>query len=303
MNHSTTPYPFIFFGTSRFSVIALETLAKNGIVPSAIITTPDKPKGRKLILTAPETKIYGQEHNIPVYQFEKLVPEAVEEIRVLSQKLSIQWFLVASYGLIIPQSVLDIPSWGTINIHPSLLPAYRGATPLQQAILDDLANTGVTIMKMDAKMDHGPIILQEQRIHNPQNSSDYWPKKYIDLETELAKQSAELLAKHLADIIEGKIVPKEQDHDQATFTKKIQKENGLIDLSKLSGDEGRKAYLRFMAFHLWPTCFAFVVKNGKTIRIKITDARWNSETTSMQILKVIPEGQKEVGYEEFMKRI
>lgn len=293
---------FIFFGTSRLSVIVLETLAIHGLIPKAIITSPDRPKGRKLILTPPLTKIYGDKQNIPVLQFEKLDSDAIDKIKSICGPSVIDFFLVASYGLIIPQAVLDIPKFGTLNIHPSLLPKYRGATPIQQAILDDEKNTGITIMLMDAKMDHGPILIQEKRIDIAGVPGLSWPKKYDDLEEELAVQAANILEQNIDKILSGEIVPVEQNHADATFTKKIQKPDGLIHIDKLSGEEGYKQFLKFNAFHTWPTCFFFVEKGGAPMRVKITDAIWSAEENTMKILKVIPEGQKEVAYSEFLKR-
>lgn len=291
-------HPFIFFGTSRLSVIVLQELAKHGQVPVAIITTPDTPQGRKLILTPTETKQYGIEHNIPVYTFAKLDIDAVSQIETISKDLGVDYFLVASYGLIIPQSILDIPPHGVLNIHPSLLPMYRGATPIQQAILDDTKETGVTIMKMDAKMDHGPIYIQAKR-----KDVELWPIGYLALEEELAKQSVEIFIHTIADICSNRLTQQEQNHAEATFTKKITKEQGLIDITKLYGNEGYVQYLKYLAFEVWPGTFFFVHKKDVQIRVKIKKAHWDSELSQFSIDTVIPEGQKEVSYPEFLKRI
>lgn len=296
---------FIFFGTSRLSVIVLEELAKHGLIPTAIITTPDRPKGRKLILTPPLTKDYAIKNNIPVYQFEKLDNTAIEQIKSISKNSA--FFLVASYGLIIPKDILDIPSFGTINIHPSLLPKYRGATPLQQALLDDAKNTGITIMLMDEKMDHGPILIQENRLNK------IWPLSYDDLEEELAILAAKILSRNIDKILNKEITPTPQNHELATFTKKIKKESGEININKLSGDDGYKQFLKFCAYKTWPTTFFFVEKTHKSnttnvnqtkkLRVKITDANWDNLNNTMEILKVIPEGQKPISYNEFIKKI
>lgn len=314
-------YPYIFFGSSRLSLIVVEALCKAGISPLAIVTTTDKPKGRKLILTPPEVKIFGQEHNIPVLQFEKLNENAVTEIgNVLKNYKDLQtstenikdtlsaktFFLVASYGLIIPQSVLDLPEFGTLNIHPSLLPAYRGASPLQQALIDDVKDTGVTIMLMDAKMDHGPIILQEKRHAHMAD----WPKLYPDFESELALQGTRMIIDNISEILDGSIVPKEQDHGLATFTKKFQKTDGLLDINKLAGPEGYQQFLRFNALYEWPGTYFFAKLAKKNddvtetdIRVKITAAHWDAAANLMEIEKVIPEGQKETLWSEFRKKI
>ncbi len=282
------------------SVIVLDELMKHGILPGAIVTSMDKPKGRKLILTPPEVKDFGDEHRIPVFQFEKLNAEAITLIDDFIQKRKglnpIEYFLVASYGLIIPQSVLDLSPSCVFNIHPSLLPEYRGATPLQQAILDDRSDTGVTIMEIDAQMDHGPIILQEKR-----DATELWPKRYADFEEEMARRGARMIAKNIRDILDKKIIPKQQNHDLATFTKKINKSDGEIDISKeaLCGEVGRKQFLKFNAYYEWPTTYFF----AKEKRIKITDAIWDDIAKEMKIIKVIPEGQKETLWSEFKKKL
>lgn len=285
---------FVFFGTSELSVIVLKKLQSVGLIPSAIITTPDKPKGRKLVLTPPDSKVFGMEHNIPVLQFAKLDEDAIAEIK----KIECDFYLVASYGLIIPQSILDIPKLGVLNIHPSLLPMYRGASPIQQAILDDRHATGITIMKMDAKMDHGPILYQAKR----QNQLD-WPKTYTELEHELAIQATNALLHILPSFLKKQIIEIEQNHGDATFTKKIQKVDGLIDTEKLTGEIGRAQFLKFCAYEVWPTTYFIIKKQGVDTRIKITKAHWDRESASMMIDRVIPEGQKETDYGDFLERV
>lgn len=348
---------FIFFGSSRLSVIVLDELSKHGIKPAAIVTIPDRPKGRKLILTPPEAKTFGEERGIPVFQFDRLNADAVDAIRTFMIKTAsadssgknidaIRYFLVASYGLIIPQAVLDLPftasvtdadssgALGTLNVHPSLLPEYRGATPMQQALLDDRADTGVSIMLLDALMDHGPIFLQEKRSDNksPDANVSTWPKRYADLEDEMARQGARMIAENIDAMLDGSLKPQEQDHAKATFTKKIDKTDGLIGTNEsanngisiaeldaqLASDIGRKNFLKFNAYYEWPNTFFFAKTKGvsndtasesdnKPIRIKITDAAWNESANDgageMTILKVIPEGQKETLWSEYKKKL
>ncbi len=353
---------FIFFGSSRLSVIVLDELSKHGIKPAAIVTIPDRPKGRKLVLTPPEVKTFGEERGIPVFQFEKLNADAVDAIRALMTKTAsadaggnnsdtIRYFLVASYGLIIPQAVLDLPfaagsvgensvgALGTLNVHPSLLPEYRGATPMQQALLDDHADTGVSIMLLDALMDHGPIFLQEKRgadegsdddgaNGNADTDATRWPKRYADLEDEMARQGARMIASNIDAMLDGTLKPKEQDHTKATFTKKIDKADGLIGANEgvnlaelhaqLKGNIGRKNFLKFNAYYEWPNTYFFAKtksavsdaaseSDNKPIRIKITDAAWdesaNDGAGEMTVLKIIPEGQKETLWSEYKKKL
>ena len=165
----------VFFGTPKFSVQIMEKLKGNDLTPSLLITTPNKPKGRKLILTPPETKIWAEENKIKVLQPTKLKdPEFLKEMSANNWDL----FIVASYGKIIPKEILDMPKYGTINVHPSLLPRLRGASPMQSAILSE-DKTGVTIMLMDEEMDHGPILIQKDL------EIDNWPPNIEELEEKL----------------------------------------------------------------------------------------------------------------------
>jgi len=275
---------FAFFGTSHFSKIILEKLKEGGLVPSLIITTPDKPKGRGLKLTESEVKIWAKENGIEVLQPEKLDGSFI--LRLSSCACDI--FIVASYGKIIPKEILELPKYKSINVHPSLLPRYRGASPLQGQILNDEKEIGTTIMLMDEKMDHGPIL--DQTLVNIE-----MPLPYHALEEKLAEASAELLVKVLPAYINGQILPQEQDHDQATFCKMIKKEDGLLDMSA----DPYKNYLKFLAFGEWPGVYYFQNIKDKDARIKITEAEFENE--QFVIKRVIPEGRKEMNYENFVR--
>ncbi|TSC60913.1 MAG: methionyl-tRNA formyltransferase [Parcubacteria group bacterium Gr01-1014_107] len=143
---------FVFWGTDEFAVTVLETLKNKGLRLQLIITAPDKPKGRKLIVTPPPAKLWAKENNISLLQPEKLDFEFCRRLSVVGCEL----FLVASYGRILPKKIINLPPHKTLNIHPSLLPRLRGPSPIQQTILRE-EKPGVTIIKMDEKMDHGPI--------------------------------------------------------------------------------------------------------------------------------------------------
>lgn len=276
--------PFIFFGTSEFSVIVLETFRGRGMLPHAIVTTPDRPQGRHMIVTPPPTKKWAQVHGIKVFQFEKLDADAVATLQ--NERVNI--FVVASYGKIIPQSILNIPLHGALNIHPSLLPKYRGASPLQSMILADDMDTGVTIIKMDALMDHGPIVAQQKV------AQANWPVSWRALEHSLAISGAQLLADNIERYILNVSELKEQKHEQATFTKKIVKEDGLIDITK-----DRESYLKYQAYLGWPGVFFYTERKGKNIRVAIKEAKFEDDT--FIITRVTPEGGKEISYEEFKK--
>lgn len=276
---------YAFFGSSRFSCLVLDELLSAGFKPALIITTPDKPSGRKLALTPPPTKVWADTHSIPCFQPDKL---KTDEVRETLSALYADLFIVASYGKIIPQEVLNIPKRGTLNVHPSLLPKLRGATPLQSAILSE-EETGVTIIQLDEQVDHGPILGAEKY------TSTNWPPPVDILEADLAKIGGQLLAKLIPDRISGALKATEQDHSKATFTKKISKEDGLIDLS---GDPITNLK-KIRAYAGWPTAYFFADHNGKKIRVVIKEAE--IENGALKISRVIPEGKKEMSYEDFLR--
>jgi methionyl-tRNA formyltransferase len=268
-----------FFGSDQFSILVAEELLQAGFTFTTVITVPDKPQGRKMILTPSPFKVWAQEKNIPVLQPETLDENFAETLRETDANL----FIVASYGLIVPKHILDIPRYKTLNVHPSLLPYYRGATPLETAILDDTKHTGVTIMEMDEKMDHGPIV--SQIVHNITE----WPTK-PELLTLLAQQGGEELVHIIPEWIQGTRSTTPQDHSIATFTKKIQKSDGELHLN----DDDYTNYRKYLAFQPWPGTFFFKEENGKQVRYKITKARFENGTFVIE--RVIPEGKKEQEY-------
>jgi len=283
-----------FFGTSMFSVGVLSALKDNGIIPELIVTAPDKPQGRKLAITPPPVKIWAQQNNIPVLQPEKLDDSLRSTLYALGSTL----FIVASYGKIIPRTILDIPQFGTLNVHPSLLPKLRGASPIQNAILTE-DKTGVTIMLVDEKMDHGPIVAQKEVPISP------WPPKESILENTLAYEGGKLLAEIIPKWIKGKIEARAQDHDKATYTRKFRKEDGLVALT----DDPIMNFRKIQAFEVWPRAYFFTERHGpkapngawasKKIRVVITDAELTGG--KLVIKKVIPEGKKEMRYEDFLR--
>lgn len=279
---------FVFWGTPDVASKTLDILKENGYMPSLIITSPDKPQGRKMLLTPPPVKVWAQENNIPYIQPEKLTKKDIDiALGTFSQsdnKNIPDLFLVVAYGKIIPEEIINIPKLGSINIHYSLLPKYRGASPVESAILNGDTETGVTIQKMEYKMDSGPIIATEKVDILPE-------EKAVELRECLIKIGGELLIKILPDFIENKITLIPQDEARATFCKKIKKEDGLMDLNA----EAKLNYNKFRAYATWPRTFFFV--NDK--RIIITDA--TLENNQFVIKKVLPEGRKEIKYEDFLK--
>jgi len=274
-----------FFGNSRFSVFCLEEMKNLGQIPDIIITTPDRPMGRKMQLVKSETKVWAEENNISFIEQEKLKDESF-----LKKIKGCDLFIVASYGKIVPKIILDMPKYGVLNIHPSLLPKYRGPSPLQEQILNDEKNIGVTVMLMDEQIDHGPIITQAKvEISN-------WPVNLLELKQILAKMGIKLLIDKLDSWINKKIEAKEQDHSQATFTKKIEKNDGLLDLEFGKPYEN---YLKTKAYYPWPGTFFFINKDDKKIRVLIKESEYVDG--AFHILKVLPEGKKEMSYEDFLR--
>ena len=227
-------------------------LLSRGFDIISVITAQDKPVGRKQILTPPPVKKWALENNLSVLQPDKIrKPEWIEKIKELNPDL----IILVAYGQIIPKEILDIPKYKALNIHPSLLPKYRGASPIQSVILNGETETGVCLMIMDAEMDHGPIIQSSKfKVQSTKTT-------FKELSKNLSDLGAELLIKTLPDYIEGKIKPQEQDHAQATLCKLIKKEDGKIDWNKSAEEIERQ----IRAFQEWPESYTDF--NGKILKI------------------------------------
>ncbi|MBP9803088.1 MAG: methionyl-tRNA formyltransferase [Candidatus Pacebacteria bacterium] len=271
---------FVFFGTPEVASKTLEILKESGYLPSLIITSPDRPSGRGMKMTSSPTKVFAIENNIPYLTPEKLNDEVYQKL----QNENADLFIVVAYGKILPERFINLPKIYTINIHYSLLPKYRGASPVESAILNGEQETGISIQKMAFKMDTGPILLEEKvKIQNDEKTQE--------LRGRLIEIGGKLLAKNLPKIFENALSICEQDEMQASYCNKINKEDGLIDLN---GD-GVKNYNKFRSYFAWPKTFFFV--NDKRVIIK--DAKL--ENGKFIILRVIPEGKKEISYEDFLK--
>ena len=280
---------FAFFGTDNFSVGVLDELKKAGLLPKIIITSPDKPKGRGLKITPPPVKLWAIENKIDFLQPEKL--DEKFNLEIGNWKLEIG--VVASYGKILPAKILASFPKGTLNVHPSLLPKYRGASPIQAQILNDEKKVGITIILMDEKMDNGPVLARrELEIPSPNNQIP----NNKELAKKLAEEGGKLLAETLPKWLAGEIKPITQDNSQATFCQKITKEDGLIDLNS----DSRQNFLKIQAFAGWPGAYFFVEQNGKKIRMKITKASFVNG--QLKIESVIPEGKKETPFSQFNAR-
>lgn len=292
MNQKETNKPrFAFWGTDEFSITILEQLKQAGHLPSIIITVPDQPQGRKMISTPPLAKTWAEQNNIDLFQ-----PANLKELdKNTNDKLNqpYDFFLIASYGKIIPEQILTIPKHGSLNIHPSLLPKYRGPSPLETAILNGDKETGVTIMLVDAEMDHGPILAQEKIELN-----DLY--NFVNLRDRLATLGTDLLLRILPNYLNNRHRPQEQDHDQATLTKKFTKEDGYLDPQT----PAISRYRKFLALNPWPgTYFDYPGPQGK-IRLIVKEAHLETNNNDEEKIiydQVIPAGRKEMSWDAFLK--
>ncbi len=307
---STHQPKIIFFGTSDFAAVILERLYQSKTVEIILaVTQPDQPVGRHQTPTPPPVKILADQLGLPVIQPAKLD----EQTALLLKKYSADLFLVAAYGLIIPHYILNIPRLGCLNIHPSLLPLYRGPSPIQTCLLNGDQVTGVSLMLLDAKMDHGPIIAQ---IKSPLAPDD----NYETLATKLADQSAVLLLDTFPKIFANQIKPQEQNHAAATFTKIITKQDGRIGWN----NNAQKIYNQWRAYFLWPSIFSPMKINDRDILIKFNEIKISNEqppntytpgqllihnkkllaacgsNTYLEILQLQPEGKKVMAAQSFI---
>jgi len=277
---------FVFFGTPELSVEILEHLKSKGMVPALIITNPDKPQGRKMVVTPPPVKVWALSEKITVLQPEDLKsPDFLNALK----RVEIDLFVIVAYGKIVPKEVLSIPPKGSLNIHYSLLPKYRGASPIETAILNDDRETGISILLLDEKMDHGPIVA-EKSVSVPN-----WPPNSSELRSLCNKVGGELLAETIPKWIAGGIKAQEQDHTKATYAKKITKGDGLVDLNS----DSYKNFLKIQAYKIWPQAYFFADVRGKKTRVIITDAVYTDG--KLVIKRVTPEGKKEISYSDFTK--
>jgi methionyl-tRNA formyltransferase len=277
---------FAYFGTSLFSIIVLDELKNKGFIPKLIVTVSDKPKGRKLKLTPPETKVWAENEKVPYIQLKTLKGEESEKLIRSFSPDGFDLFIVASYGKLIPKNILEIPKHKTLNVHPSLLPKLRGPSPIESAILRE-NETGVSIMVLDEEMDHGPLISQKK-------VEMEWPPYADKLEETLAKLGGEMLREVIPGWISGEIEEKEQNHDMATLCQKIQKTDGEINFSDSPDTNLRK----IRAYNVWPGAYFFY--GPEKMRVIVKKAR--VENGELVLEKVLPEGRKEMDYRDFLNR-
>jgi methionyl-tRNA formyltransferase len=276
---------FVFFGTPELATVVLDALESAGYLPALVVTTPDQKKNRGMQLTASPVKQWANKRGI-----ETIAPETLDDstVEILRSK-NCDLFIVIYYGKVLPKIILNIPLRGTLNIHFSLLPRWRGTSPVRAAILNDDRGIGTSIILLDEKIDHGPVIAQKN-IVVPE-----WPPRAQEMEMLATRESAKLLIEILPSWLAGDIQAHEQNHDVATYCPTITKEVGLLNLS----DDPYKNLLKVRAFDTTVGTYTFFERNGKKIRVGILDA--HLENGSFIIDTVKPEGKKEMRYAEFLR--
>lgn len=289
----------VYMGTPDFAVPALKALAAAHEV-AAVFTQPDKPVGRKQILTPPDVKVCAQELGIPVCQPASMkTAEALEQLRSFAPEV----IVVAAYGQILPKAVLEVPRFGCVNIHGSLLPKYRGAAPIQQAVLNGDAVTGVTTMLMDEGLDTGDILLTKETPIGENETAD-------ELFDRLSRLGGELILETLAALEQGALTPRRQDDALATHTSKIDKSCCPVDFTR----PARQIHNQIRGLYSWPVATAHI--GGK--RVKIHRARLSEKQGApgtvlslrplviacgegaVELLALQPEGKKKMTAEAFV---
>jgi methionyl-tRNA formyltransferase len=249
----------VFMGTPELAAVSLRALiASRASEIAGVVTQPDQPKGRGLKLQPSPVKEFAQQENLPVLQ-----PERARDENFIRQLTALQPELiaVAAYGQILPKAILELPRFGCLNVHTSLLPKYRGAAPIQHAILNGDAETGVTIMKMDAGLDTGDVLTQERtQITAADNSQT--------LHDRLAAIGANLLVRTIPDFVAGKIQPLPQPSEGVTYAAKIKKQDGQIDWTQ----PARVIWNRARAMVPWPGAFTYSSEPSQPQLLKIWDA-------------------------------
>ena len=239
----------VFFGTPQFAVPSLEQLIQSAHDVVGVVTQPDRPRGRGQKVTDAPVKMTAVQHGLPVFQPARLRdPEVNETLTRWAPELGV----VAAYGKILPESVLNLPRFGMINVHASLLPRYRGAAPVQRAVIDGMPETGVTIMRMVLDLDAGGMFAKVTRPIGSDETSDI-------VERDLAHLGASLLLDVIDDLAAGRAVEEPQDDSLSTYASKITKEEGLIDWTLAAAD----IHNRVRGLYPWPHAFSYL--NGERL--------------------------------------
>ncbi|MEX2369227.1 MAG: methionyl-tRNA formyltransferase [Candidatus Paceibacterota bacterium] len=276
------PIPFVYFGTPEISARVLSILENNGLTPTMVVTAPDKPQGRGQKVSASPVAKWAEERNISVLKPERIDSDFINTLMTAAPQGGWPLFVVFAYGHILPQEVIHLPNHNTLNLHPSLLPKFRGPAPIRSAILE-ADETGVSIIELDERMDHGPIIAQDQVV-----VSD-WPPAYPELEQLLINAGGKLLAQTIPAWTEGKLNPTPQKEVEATYSHKFTASDGEINLSA----DPEKNLRKIRAFTDWPKAHFFA--DGKRVLIK----KAHLEEGKLVIDVVQPAGSTEMTYKDY----
>lgn len=296
----------VFMGTPDFSVPVLKQIIDDGYEVIGVVTQPDRPVGRKKVLTPPPVKVEAEKQGIPVYQPEKIrQPDELEKVLALKPDL----IVTAAFGQILPKELLDAPKYGCINVHASLLPELRGGAPIHYSILQGKEKTGITIMYMAEKLDAGDILTQ---VEVPITETD----TVGTLHDKLSEAGSKLLSETLPKLLNGELNPIKQNEEEATFAYNIKREQEKIDWSKT----GEEIYNHIRGLNPWPV--AYTTFDGKVVKI------WNSKKvkhakseepgtiirleedgivvasgndTAVKITELQPSGKKKMPAEQFLR--
>jgi len=280
-----------YFGGEPIGVPVLKELMTCGIKPKLIVCNPDRPSGRGQKLTPTPLKVFGSENNIEVFQ-----PDSIKSESQIPQLTLVSWdlFVVVAYNHLMPKWLIDLPKHQTINVHPSMLPLRRGPNPIRSAIIeDDRTAIGVSIILMDEEMDHGPIIAQKPLPISDKN----WPIDGRILDKELANLGGTLLANIIPNWIEGKITPTPQEHTKATYTTKMSKTDGELEIDPFDlpiGEEARLMYRKIQGYAGFPGTFFFYDNK----RVKINEAKLINN--QLRLVSVTPEGKKTCSFDQWL---
>lgn len=249
--------PFVYFGTSAFSSDVLEGLLKAGLKPVLVVTTAGKPAGRGLrVEPTPVGELTGR-LSIPIIEVASLKPAEVEKQLAAAD---CSYAVLAAFGKIIPPAILSLYPKGIVNVHPSLLPLYRGPSPIQAALRSGGAKTGVSLIVLDSEVDHGPVLAQRSALIDKDETAPA-------LSGKLASLAVELLCETLPPYLRGELKPREQDHTLATFTKMIRRADGQVDFNKSAIEIERQA----RAYDPWPGLWS----NWRGRRLKLLQVKSN----------------------------
>lgn len=278
---------YIFFGTPERATTVLRKLVAQDLTPAAIVSAPDQPIGRKQIITPSEVSQYASEHNIDLYQPKN--KNELADLQTQLDKYEPDFLVVVAYGYLIPANILDIARCAPVNIHYSLLPRWRGASPVIQQILNHDQVVGWTVMRMTPSLDAGEIYYQH---HYPM--PDPLPTTAA-LAQRMSQEAGEKLPQILSQIINNELMASPQDDSQATYCTKVAKTDGLVNLI----DNPIQIHQKSQAYTPWPKTFFYITREGQEIRVKINATTFHNH--QLQLVSVTPAGKNAMSWPQFVQ--